>query len=347
MRIFPACLLSAVFLAAAAAPAFAQAAGQTPYAPPRLADGRPDLQGVWTNVSLTTLERSGRGSGTTVTAEEAAAREKATVANIARAAQKTNPDEGAPKGGNIGGYNAFWIDSGTRLGVINGQARTAWIVDPADGRIPYSPQGRKEFEKLHSAADADFDGPESRTPADRCIVGFGSTGGPPMLNVMYNNNYQIVQTPDYVMILVEMNHDARIIPLKRKHGPSAITGWMGDSVGRWEGDTLVVETVGIDARNVLRPTGAYSMYLGKNPKITERFSRTGPDEVLYEFEVHEPSAFTKSWKAQIPMLRTKGAIYEYACHEGNYALPGMLAGARLYEERGKSNKLNYYAKDPR
>src|SRR5262245_44733812 len=129
-RIFPACLVSVALATTAATPAFAQAAAQTPYAPPRLADGHPDLQGVWTNVSLTVLERSGRATGTTATAEEAAAREKATVAGIARAAQKTNPSEGAPVGGNIGGYNAFWIDSGTRLGVINGQARTAWIIDP-------------------------------------------------------------------------------------------------------------------------------------------------------------------------------------------------------------------------
>jgi hypothetical protein len=328
--------------------ALAQAAVQTPYTPPRLADGHPDLQGVWTNVSLTTLERSGRAAGTTATAEEAKAREKANAAQQARAAERTNPSEGAPSGaGGVGGYNAFWIDAGTRLGVINGQARTAWIVDPPDGRIPYSPDGKKDFEKLYAGADADFDGPEGRTPADRCIVGFGSTGGPPMLNVMYNNNYQIVQTPEYVMILVEMNHDARIIPLKRPHGPVMAGRWMGDSVGHWEGDTLVVETINIDTRNTLRPTGAASMYLGAAPKITERFSRTGPDEVLYEFQVEEGKTFTKPWKAQIPMLRANARIYEYACHEGNYALPHMLAGARLYDQQGKSNKLNYYAKDPR
>ena len=136
MRIFPACLLLAAVAGIAATPAFAQAVAQTPYVPPRLADGRPDLQGVWTNVSLTTLERSGRATGTTATAEEAAAREQATVASMARANAKTNPSEGAPAGGNIGGYNAFWTDSGSRLGVVNGQARTAWIFEPADGRIP-------------------------------------------------------------------------------------------------------------------------------------------------------------------------------------------------------------------
>ncbi len=339
-------LLGFALMLGAALPATALA--QPAYSPPRLANGQPDLQGVWTNVSLTTLERSSRAASTTATAEEARAREQANAAIQARGAARTNPKEGAPTSSQgVGGYNSFWIDAGTRLGVVRGQARTAWIVDPADGRVPYSPEGRKIFEKLHSGADADFSGPEGRTPADRCIVGFGSTGGPPMLNVMYNNNYQIVQTPGYVMILVEMNHDARIIPLRAKHGPEAINHWMGDSVGRWEGDTLVVETINIDQRNTLRPTGAASIYLGQNPKITERFTRTAADEIIYEFQVEEPVAFTKPWRAEIPMRPAQGAIYEYACHEGNYSLPHMLAGARLYDSQGKSNALNYYAKDPR
>jgi hypothetical protein len=260
---------------------------------------------------------------------------------------RSNPNAGAPSSQNVGGYNAFWTDSGTRLGVVRGEIRNAWIVDPKDGRVPYSVEGRKAFEKLHSRANGDFDGPEGRTPADRCIVGFGSTGGPPMLNVMYNNNYQIVQTRDHVVIMVEMNHDARIIPIGAPHGSAAISNWMGDSRGHWDGDTLVVETVNIDQRNTIRPTGAQSFYLGRNPKITERFTRVSEQEMLYEFQVEEPTAFAQPWRAEMPMLKTNGPIYEYACHEGNYALPGMLAGARKFDAQGKSSTLTYYATQPR
>jgi hypothetical protein len=318
------------------------------WSPRRLADGKPDLQGVWTNVSLTTLERSSRYTSAVLTPEQAKAREAQAAAGAAAGAARTNPNQGAPADRNsAAGYNSFWIDSGTRLGVVRGEIRNAWIIEPKDGRVPYSAAGRAAFDKLHAVANGDFDGPEGRTPADRCMVGFGSSGGPPMLNVMYNNHYQIVQTPDHVMILVEMNHDARIIPIRANHGPAALKGWMGDSRGYWEGDTLVVETVNLDQRNTLRPTAAQSFYLGPNPKITERFTRTSENEMLYEFQVEEPTAFTSPWRAEMPMLKAPGPIYEYACHEGNYALPGMLAGARRFDEQGKSSVLNYYAKGPR
>jgi hypothetical protein len=318
------------------------------WSPKRLADGKPDLQGVWTNVSLTTLERSSRYASVVVTPEQARAREAQAAAGAAAGAARTNPNQGAPADRNsAAGYNSFWIDSGTRLGVVRGETRSAWISEPKDGRVPYTAEGRKAFDRLHAVANGDFDGPEGRTPADRCIVGFGSSGGPPMLNVMYNNHYQIVQTPDHVMILVEMNHDARIIPIRAKHGPAALKNWMGDSRGYWEGDTLVVETVNLDERNTLRPTAAQSFYLGPNPKITERFTRTSEKEMLYEFEVDEPTTFTTPWRAEMPMLKAPGPIYEYACHEGNYALPGMLAGARRFDEQGKSSVLNYYARGPR
>jgi hypothetical protein len=242
------------------------------------------------------------------------------------------------------GYNAFWIDPGTRFGVVKGETRTAWITDPPAGKIPYHEEGRK----LVHAADAKlgYSDPESRPLPDRCLATGGRTG-PPMINGLYNNHYQIVQTPDHVMILVEMNHDARIIPIRASHGPAVLKNWMGDSRGYWEGDTLVVETVNVDQRNTLRPTAAQSFYLGPNPKITERFTRTSEDEILYEFQVEEPTTFTVPWRAEMPMLKAPGPIYEYACHEGNYALPGMLAGARRFDEQGKSSVLNYYAKGPR
>ena len=336
-------LTAVALIALASAPAVAQNAS-----PKRMADGHPDLQGIWTNVSLTTLERSSRYASVVISPEEAKKREAQVAAGNAAGAARTNPNQGAPADRNsAAGYNSFWVDSGTRLAVVRGETRSAWVIEPSDGRVPYTPEAKKTFEKLHAQANGDFDGPEGRTPADRCIVGFGSSGGPPMLNVMYNNNYQIVQTPDHVMILVEMNHDARIIPISSKHGPAALKNWMGDSAAHWDGDTLVVETVNVDQRNTLRATGAQSFYLGPNPKITERFTRVSDDEMLYEFQVEEPTAFTKPWRAEMPMHRSKGPIYEYACHEGNYALPGMLAGARKFDGQGKSSVMNYYAKDPR
>ncbi len=336
-------LAAAALAALASLPAAAQ-----DVATKRMADGRPDLQGIWTNVSLTTLERSSRFSGVVVPPAEAKAREAQVAAGAAAGAAPTNPNQGAPADRNsAAGYNSFWIDSGTRLAVVRGETRSAWVVEPNDGRVPYTPEAKKTFEKLHARANGDFDGPEGRTPADRCIVGFGSSGGPPMLNVMYNNHYQIVQTPDHVMIMVEMNHDARIIPIRQKHGPAALSNWMGDSIAHWDGDTLVVETINLDTRNTLRATAAQSFYLGPNPKITERFTRISDDEMLYEFQVDEPTAFTKPWRAEMPMHRAPGPIYEYACHEGNYALPGMLAGARRFDGQGKSSVMNYYAKEAR
>jgi hypothetical protein len=169
-----------------------------------------------------------------------------------------------------------------------------------------------------------FDGPEVRPLAERCLLAFGSSSGPPMLPVLYNNHYQIVQSQDTVVILVEMVHDARIIRLNAK--PSGLSKWMGDSVGRWEGDTLVVETTNFTDKESFR---------GSTPKlkITERFTRVGPDKMNYRVTMDDPAAFTQPWTAEYPFYTTNEPIYEYACHEGNYALPGILAGAREDEKR--------------
>ena len=340
--------LCAVFLSAAAQQAMAQVApAAQAYSPPRTPDGKPDLQGVWTNASLTTLERR-PGQALVMPADQAAKIEAQRVQALAADNNaRTNPEAGAPRPGNVGGYNTFWTDSGSSYGKVRGETRTSWIVDPPDGRIPYTAAGRAAFEAGHKNADGDFDGPEGRTPADRCIVGFGSTGAPPMQNVMYNNNYQLVQTKDYLVIMVEMNHDARIIPIGGKHGPATFGNWLGDSVGWWEGDTLVVETVSLNAQNVLRLTGQKSFYVGEHPRITEKFTRTGPQEILYEFTVEDPVAFQKPWRGEMPLRASPGPVYEYACHEGNYALPAMLAGARRFEQASRSNKMTYYAIDPR
>jgi hypothetical protein len=178
----------------------------------------------------------------------------------------------------------------------------------------------------------DFSGPEVRSLGERCIVGYGSTGGPPMLNVLYNNNYQIVQSPGYVVIVVEMNHDARIIRLGGTHPPADIRPWMGDSVGHWEGDTLVVETTNLNPGQAFTADVRHRIYLAPESKVTERFTRVSDHDILYEFEVEEPHAYTQTWRGEIPMHATKGPMYEYACHEGNYALADILAGARQQEK---------------
>jgi hypothetical protein len=221
------------------------------------------------------------------------------------------------------GYNAFWVDPGTRFGIVKGEARTSWIVEPADGRIPFSDAGN-ELRRANRAKFSGNDGPEGRALGERCIIGFGSTGGPPMNNVLYNNMYQIVQTDDYVMILVEMVNDARIIPLNDKHRPAEHQRWLGDSIGHWEGDTLVVETVNLHPQQAPRNAAP----LSAEGKIIERFSRYSDDQILYTFEVSDPIYYTQDWRGEMSLNASENKLYEYACHEGNYGLPGILAGAR-------------------
>jgi hypothetical protein len=182
-----------------------------------------------------------------------------------------------------------------------------------------------------------YDGPESRGAGERCLVGFGATGGPVMNNVLYNNHYQVFQTPDHVVLDVEMTHDARIIPIYKtmgeaeKHfGPAAIPKWLGDSVGWYEGDTLVIET-----RNVNRQQGG-PVWVSDTGKMTERLTRVGQDDILYEFRIEDPDVYTQPWRGEISWRLTPDSVYEYACHEGNYAMPGILAGARKQERDGVS-----------
>ncbi len=344
--------LMATGLAASFAPVWAQgpgsygAAGEvlrqaaengTPgWAVPRTTDGRPDLQGVWTNTSLTTLERGAQFKTATLTPEEAETIARRSAERTAAGARPTDPSSGAPpRGQGVGGYNNVYIDSGSRMATVRGEVRTAWVVDPPDGRLPYTADGRKIYEADLMKRRNTFDGPEIRPLGERCVVGYGSTAGPPMINVLYNNNYQIVQTPDAVMILVEMNHDARIIRMDAAHRTNAIKPWMGDSVGRWEGDTLVVETVNMHPQESLRTNTNVTFYISPEAKITERFTRVAEDEILYEFSVDDPQIFSKTWRAEMPLRREPGQqVFEYACHEGNYSLPGILAGARADERRG-------------
>jgi hypothetical protein len=308
-------------------------AASTDYKPPRTSWGAPDLQGTWTNASLTSLERDAmfKGKATMSKAEaDEFERTNAFAQMSAADAKPTDPSVKAKASSDPGGYNAFWLDPGTKLAFVNGEARTSFIVEPADGKVPYTPAALKAFQAARAAMT--FDGPEVRALGERCVVGFGSTSGPPMLPDVYNNNYQIVQSPDSVVILVEMVHDARVVRINGKHIPKHITPWMGDSIGRWEGDTLVVETTNLNPGQKAHYGIKQRFYLPPTGKVTERFTRVSADEILYQFTVEDPTAYTQPWKGEVPMRATADQIYEYACHEGNYALPGILAGAREQEK---------------
>ncbi len=327
-------LAALIVLAISAAPAaLAQA---TTYQAPRTADGKPDFTGFWTNVSLTSLERPGNFKSLVIPEADAKRIEAQRAVASARGNERTDPNSGAPRAGqDVGGYNSFYVDAGTHYGKINGEIRSSWIVDPPNGKIPYTAEGRKKFdESLHFVRNT-FDGPETRPMAERCLVGFGSTGGPPMINVMYNNTYQFLQTADHVVIVVEMNHDARIIPLgdAEQENPQ----WLGNSKGRWEGDTLVVETTNFNPGESLRTFFQNSYMLSPDAKVTERFTRVADDQILYQFAVDDPKLFSQVWKAEMVFNASKQPAYEYACHEGNYSLPGILAGARKNEALGLKN----------
>jgi hypothetical protein len=327
--------ITAAFLALSSGAALAADAPKAPaYKPPHTAWGDPDFQGLWTNASLTRLERSPGVDKLNLTEPEAKAAETALLAWLAANDMPTPAAEGAPKAGDDpGGYNSFWIDNGSHLGRVNGEARTSWVMDPPTGKVPYRPDAIANMRASMGRQFGRFDNPETRSLGERCIVGFGSTSGPPMLNVLYNNNYQIAQSPGFVTIVVEMNHDARIVRLGGTHPPQSIRPWMGDSVGHWEGDTLVVETTNLNPGQKFTADVLHRLYLSTDATVVERFTRVAKDEILYEFTVDEPRTYTQAWKGQIPMHATKGPMYEYACHEGNYSLPGILRGARAEEAR--------------
>lgn len=320
--LLPCCLcVPAQLSAQASRPAAKPAAGQS-WTLPRTPDGQPDLQGYWTNATLTPLERPAQFAGKAVlTPAEAAAYAK----QLREANNRDNRGNTAES--DVGGaYNQFWYDRGNN---IVGSHRTSLILDPPDGKIPpLTPEAQKRVDAASAYAAAHpADGPESRSLAERCIL--WGTAGPPMMPGPYNNAYHIVQTRDYVMILVEMIHDARIIPLDgRPHVSSGIRQWMGDPRGHWEGNTLVVDSTGFNGKAPFHGSDA-------NLHLTERFTRVGPDTLQYQFTVDDPTAFTKSWTAQIPFSKTDGPIFEYACTEGNYAMTDMLAGARAAEKAAK------------
>jgi hypothetical protein len=319
-----------------ATPAFAQS---MPMAnPPRTSDGRPDLQGFWSNQSVTTLQRPANIPKLVLTPQEAAEFEKKFSWNVNEASQRGLVDVNKPPPSGAGsdfattGYNAFWLDHGRRYATVKGEIRSSWLTDPPNGRLPAKPNAART---QNAGGYGTFDGPETRPLAERCIISFSRSAGPVMQNSLYNNTYQIVQAPGHVMINVEMNHDARIIPIAKdrasaKHMTGAIQPWFGDSVGWYEGDTLVVETTNVNPRQraQMSPTGV----------LTERFTRWSDTDVLYEFSVDDPEFYTATWKGEMALHRSKEPLYEYACHEGNYALPGILAGARQDDREGRVTK---------
>lgn len=314
------------------------------YRAPRTWGGQPDLQGVWTNSTLTPLERpTSLGNKLVLTEQEARVMELAIAKRLAAADAPSDPGTQLKAGGDPGGYNLFWMDPGTKIAFVDGQFRSSLIVEPLNGRVPpFTPLGAKLAAEINNAAsERAFEGPEGRPVGERCLAAFGNASGPPMLPVIYNSNYQIVQGPQHVMIMVEMPHDARIIHLDGARLPDAIRPWLGHSVGHWEGDTLVVETsqfnpqqyfqIGVGAIYRRAPT---SLQL----KVVERFTRTGPTSIRYEFKVEDPEIFTSPWRGEMPLHQMPTPIYEYACHEGNYALPGILAGAREEEKAANANR---------
>lgn len=304
---------------------------------PRTLDGRPDLQGIWTNATQTPLQRPERfGNNRSMSAEEALSLQQNAEQRNVQADAPSDPDRPPPSDGNTAAaYNTFWLDRGTQINRIDGEYRTSMIIDPPDGQIPFREgapeQNLMERWRDEHGADA-FLGPEMATIGERCLLFYdfrtsNSSAGPPMMPIIYNNNYQIVQTADYVMIMAEMINDTRIIRLDSEHLPPEVYKWMGDSVGRWEGDTLVVTT-----RNLHPQQSHYGS--GPGLEVTERLRMVSPQEIVYSFTMNDPVAYTAPWTAEMVLYaRPEGErIYEYACHEGNYALPGILAGQRRQEQ---------------
>ena len=290
---------------------------------PRTAWGDPDLQGRWTNTTTTPLERSDELSGRALlTDEERAVRDEA--GDRARERRGVTPGTGE-----TGSYNNFWVERGTRL------ARTSLIVDPPDGKYPAKTERVLESDAAFAALrdGTEFDSWHDLNLYDRCITR-GMPGA--MVPGFYNHNYQILQTPEYVVILVEMIHDARIIPLDgRAHLPPQLGQWMGDSRAHWEGDTLVVETTNLTPRGDQRVRNLVHA-ASEQAHVVERFTRVDVNRIDYSFTVNDPVTYISPWTAEIPMMSLGGEIFEYACHEGNYGLENIVAGARADEQQAVS-----------
>jgi hypothetical protein len=306
----------------------AEAAG--PYKAPRNAAGQPDFQGIWTNTAVTFMARPPMIKNLVPTPQEAEAFKKMFLGYIGPLISEAPIDPDKPAPPEVKAVeNSDFIEMKLDLATVGGQVRSSWIVEPADGQMPLTDEG-KALLKAMSVGNR-YANPEERPLTERCVIAIGSPEGPPMMNTGFNGHYQFVQTRDFVAIEVEMNHDVRIIPLKdHTRPPAGVTAYMGHSIGWWEGETLVVETTGVKNAYIGSLNGEFAYR--PESVVRERFTRTAPDEILYEFTVEDPVIFAKPWRAEMSFRPAKGPIYEYACHEGNYSLANALSGARYQEK---------------
>ena len=325
-------LTIALIMAAAVLVGALPASGQTTtsqqseWTAPPTPDGQPDLQGVWDFRTITPLERPEELAGKEfLTDEEASAFEREALEQVDADRRDIDPSRegfvnGAPVTADVArAYNEFWRERGRML------RQTSLIVDPPDGRIPpltQEAEGRADARRAGRARAAH--GPEDRGVSERCIMGFNS--GPPMNPGGYNQNVHLFQTPNYVVLLNEMVHNARIIPVDgRPHLPQDLRQWVGDSRGHWEGETLVVDTTNFTDKTNFRGSS-------QNMHLVERFTRVDVGTLLYEYTINDPDSFERPWSVSLPMKNSELPMFEYACHEGNYGMPSSLSGARAVEK---------------
>ena len=325
---------------------------------PRTQSGRPDFSGFYDVATLTPMQRPKEFGDNLYLAPEEADKIMAKAQQVALErdrntgpATQAPPVGGAPPvglgdefreqsgAGAVGGYNNAYVDQSDSIVMVDGKFRTSILIDPPNGRTPkLTPAAMQQVGEMRARyrpntgtawwlevdGPGPYDGPESLSDSERCLTGFSSTGGPPMLPALYNNLKRIVQTEEHVMILIEMVHDARIIRLNSEHAPAGVRKWLGDSIGWWEGDTLVVDTTNF--------TDSPALFLAsRDLHVVERFTRINDGDLLYSFTVDDPTVWTQPWSGEYLWPGTQDKLYEYACHEANYSMAGILKGARLLE----------------
>jgi len=319
----------------------AASANAQEYVVPRTEWGVPDFRAVWKHASIIPMERPRElGDKRAYTPEEAMAIERSEQQRFDADNEPLDPNRPPPEVADslppIGNYDLFWREDAQFIPTIDGEFRTSAIIDPPNGRLPaLQPEMVSRLEESRrddqGTRGRSSDGPEGRGLGERCLVAFGNLSGPVMSPIIYNSNLQIVQSPGYVVIIAEMVHDARIVKITDERNPTAATHrkWMGDSIGHWEGDTLVVETKNFNNWHRLRGLPV------ENTTVTETFRREGANKLIYGFTVNDPTVFTAEFSGEYPLSLMNESLYEYACHEGNYGMLGILAGARTLEVRGE------------